>query len=197
MQLKVEDSLYHSWFMINLLPPEEKKGLLTEETKRLAIILGFVFLSSLFCLIIILGFLKIYLLIQIDIQKSTLGLIEKQAEISETQAVIEKIEDSNQKLVRINNFYEQRSNLEEALEELTQTIPEGIYLTDLSYSKNSSQIILAGFSPSQDLLVQFKKNLEQKKEEFPETYFPVSSWSELLDIDFIGVIINLKNENSN
>ncbi len=147
-------------------------------------------LLSLFCLIIILSFLKIYLLIQVDFQKSILELIKKQAETPEVQVIKEKIKDSNKKLARINDFYEQKSNLEETLEKLTQTIPEGIYLTDLSYSKTSSQIILAGFSPSQDLLVQFKKNLEQK-EEFQEIYFPLSSWIKPVNIDFAGVKITL------
>ena len=183
--------------MINLLPLKEKKELLAKDVERLVTILCLVVLLSLFCLIIILSFLKIYLLIQVDFQKSNFKLIKERAETYEVQIIKEKVEDSNQKFARINNFYEQKLNLEKILKKLAQTIPEGIYLTDLSYSKISSQIILAGFSPSQDLLVQFKKNLEQEKEEFPETYFPVSSWSEFLNIDFAGVIINLKNENSN
>jgi len=174
--------------MINLLPPEEKKGLLAEETKRLTIILGLVVLFSLFCLIIILIFLKIYLFIQIDFQKSALELMKKQAQDSEAQVIREKIKDSNQKLAKINDFYEQKSNLEETLEKLTRTIPEGIYLADFSYSKTSSQIILAGFSPSRDLLVQFKKNLEQK-EEFRKIYFPPSNWIEPVNINFTGVKI--------
>lgn len=176
--------------MINLLPPEEKKELLTEEAKRLTIILGLVVLLSLFCLIIILSFLKIYLLIQVDSQDDVLELIKKQVETSEAQVIKEKVEDSNQKFARINDFYEQKSDLEKTLERLTQTIPGEIYLTNLSYSKTSSQIILAGFSPSRDLLVQFKKNLEQK-EEFQEIYFPPSSWIEPIDVDFSGIRITI------
>lgn len=176
--------------MINLLPPEEKKELLSEEVKRLTLILGVVAFSSLICLIIILGFLKIYLLIQIDIQKNILEVAKKQAEDSKTQVTQKNIEDFNQKFSRINDFYEQKTNLEEVLEKLIQTIPEKIYLTDLSFSKTPPQIILAGFSPSRELLVQFKKNLEEK-EEFTEIYFPPSSWIEPVDVDFSGVRIKL------
>lgn len=180
--------MFYPWFMINLLPPEYKKEVQIEETRRLVMVLGLVVLFTLFCFIIILIFLKIYLLIQIDFQRSSLELIKKQAETSEAQVIMGKIRDSNKTFARINDFYEQKFNLEEALEKLAQTIPEGIYLTNLSYSKDSSQIILAGFSPSRDLLVQFKKNLEQR-EEFQEIYFPTSSWIKPANIDFAGVKI--------
>lgn len=182
--------------MINLLPPRHKKEILLEESRRLTIALIFVALLSLFCLIIILGFLKIYLLTQIDFQRSILKSAEKNINNPEAQIIIEKIKNSNEKLSKVNNFYEQKHDLEEVLEKLSQTIPENIYLTNLSYSKNSSQIILAGFSPSKDLLAQFRKNLKEK-EGFYKIYFPVSSWNEFLNINFSGVTINLKDENSN
>lgn len=172
--------------MINLLPPQNKEELLAEESKRLIIILGFIILLILLCLIIILVFLRIYLLIQIDIQKNLLGATRERVASSETQALEEKVKNFNQELSRINSFYEKKVNLTEALENLIETIPEGIYLTDLSYSKASSQIILAGFAPSRDLLVHFKKNLEAK-EEFQEVYFPPSVWIEALNINFAGI----------
>lgn len=175
--------------MINLLPPEERKELLAEEIKRLAITLGLIVLLSLLCLTIILGFLKVYLLIQIDLQKNVLESIKEKGEDSEARIIEEKIDNSNQKLAKINDFYEQKYGLENILEKLIQAVPKEIYLTNLFYSKTSSQIILAGFSPSRDLLVQFKKNLEQK-EEFRAIYFPPSNWIEPVDIDFAGVKIN-------
>lgn len=174
--------------MINLLPLEEKKVILAEKTKKLILILALVVLFALICLIIILAFLKIYLLIQIDFQEVNLELTKKQAEGSELQIIREKIKDSNTKFERADNFYEQKFSLEEALRKLIQTIPEGIHLTDLSYSKESLQILLAGFSPSRDLLVQFKKNLEER-EDFQEIYFPPSTWIEPVNIDFAGVKI--------
>lgn len=180
--------------MINFLPPEEKKGLLVEETKRLTMVLGLVILISLFCLIMILAFLKIYLLILVDFQESVLELTKTKAESSEFQIVKGKIENSNQKLSRINDFYERAFNSVELLEKLTQTIPEGIYLTDFSYAKASSQIILAGFSPSRDLLIQLKNNLEGKFGE-KKVSFPPSGWNEPVDINFAGVKINFSNEN--
>jgi Tfp pilus assembly protein PilN len=176
--------------MINLLPPEEKKALLAEKARRLIIVLGLVVLLSLFCLIIILISLKIYLLIQIDAQKNILEAARSQTENLEAQAIQEKTEDFNKKLSRIGDFYQQKANLGEIIEELAQTIPGRIYLVDLSYSKNTNQIILAGFSPSRDLLVQLKKNLEEE-EKFQKVYFPPSSWIEAANIDFGGVKINI------
>lgn len=179
--------------MINLLPPEEKRELLGEETKRLTTILGLVLLFSLFCLIIILAFLKMYLLIQVDSQKSSIELVKNQTESSEVQVIQEQIENANQKLARINDFYEQKFESVKILEKLIKTIPEEIYLTNLSYSKTSSQVVLAGFAPSRDLLIQFKTNLEVE-EEFQEIYFSPSNWIEPIDIDFTGVKIILNDE---
>ncbi len=179
--------------MINLLPPEEKKELLLEEEKKLTIILGLVVLLSLFCLIIILAFLKVYLLIQVDSQKNILESVSAEIERSEFQVIREKIEDTNQKLIRINDFHERELNSVELLEKLIQTIPKKVYLNSFSYSKSPSQITLAGFAPSRDLLVQFKENLEGKFEE-EKVFFPPSVWNESFDINFAGVKITFDNE---
>lgn len=177
--------------MINLLPSEEKKVILSEKTKRLILALALMFVFALICLIIILTFLRIYILIQIDSQEANLALAEKQAEDSELQIIRGKIQNANKVLKRTGSFYEQEFSLEEVLEKLIKTIPEGIYLADLSYSKETRQIVLAGFSPSQDLLVQFKDNLEEfkEKENLEKIYFPPSTWNEPVNINFSGVKI--------
>ena len=118
-------------------------------------------------------------------------MIKKQAEGSELQIIKKKIEDSNKNLKKAGDFYEKEFALEEFIEKLIQAIPEGIYLADLSYSKQSFQIILAGFSPSRGLLVQFKENLEEfkRKESLKEVYFPPSTWIDPVNINFAGVKI--------
>jgi len=175
--------------MINLLPPEEKTGLLAEETKRLTIILALVILFSTFCLIIVLSFLRIYLWIQVDAQKNTLEVAKNKAEDPEIKIMKEKIDQYNEKIARIDNFYEQKSDVGGILEKLIQATPEGIYFTEFAYSKNSSQIIMAGFSPSHSLLEKFKANLE--KEGFKEIFFPDVSWIEPININFSGVKISV------
>ena len=177
--------------MINLLPPEEKRELAAEEVKKIAMILGLIFFFSLLCLSIILVSLKAYLVIQIGAQKSSLELIKQQEQKTESQTIQEAIKDSNKKLVRISDFDKNRISLVQSIEKLIKTIPEGAYLTDISYSKTSSQIILAGSCPSLDVLDQFKSNLENE-EAFKEINFPLSS---LIDpTKFSGVTITINNE---
>ena len=177
--------------MINLLPPEQKKELAVQEKKKITVILGLVILFSIICLIIILASLELYLSIQVDSQKSALESIKKQEGKSESQAVQEQVKDSNKKITRINDFYKDRVILVKVFEELIRTIPGGIYLTDLSYSKKSSQIILAGSSPSLDVFDQFHENLKNK-EIFENIDFPLSNLANLAN--FSGVTITIKND---
>ena len=180
--------------MINLLPPQYKEEIKAEETKRVIIALGLLILLALFCLIIILVFLKIYLLIQVGSQKGNLELLNKERQDSRIELIQEKIENANKKISEIDDFYNKKVNIVETIEELNRLTPEGIYLKELSYSKKDPpQIILAGFAPSRENLVQFRENL-QKKEGFKcdEKCFPPSSWIEPVNINFTGVKIILE-----
>ena len=177
--------------MINLLPPQQKRELLSRESRKIAITLGLVVLSSLLCFILILAFLKMYLLIQIDSQKNSLATTGQQLDKANAKALQEGIKDSNNKILGVKSFFDQKNNLGNIINDLSPKIPTGIYLTDISFSKASSQMLLAGFSPSQELLRQFKKNLESFYTKEKVT-FPDDVWGSLTNINFSGTKINLK-----
>lgn len=177
--------------MINLLPLQQKRELLYRESRKIATTLGLVVLISFLCFILILVFLKMYLLIQIDSQKNNLATMGQQLDKANAKALQEEIKDSNNKILGVKSFFEGKSSLKDIIEKLSPAIPQEIYLTDISFSKVSSQILLAGFSPSQELLKQLRKNLEgiYTKE---KVTFPSDVWSDLTDINFSGVKIDLK-----
>lgn len=159
--------------MINLLPPKERKNLIQEENWKLILILGFLFLSLLTCLILILLSIQIYTSGKIQSQKVIIEIWEKEFKHPETQNFREKIILINQDLSKLNSFYQSQINLIEILEKISGISLEGMYLTTLSYQKETSQISLSGYAPNREVLVEFKKNLEK---EFPDPHFSPQSW---------------------
>lgn len=168
--------------MINLLPPEEKENLLREENWNLILILEILVLIFLICLALILFSVKISISGQLEVQKILLLQEEKKFEESQIQSLEEKITTSNQSLSKLNSFYQSQTNLTEILEKISETLPPETYLTDLNLSL--AQISLSGFSPTREILLEFKKNLEEEQT-FGEIYFPPSNWIKPTDIDFL------------
>lgn len=169
--------------MINLLPPKEKESLIREENWKLVLILGTLFLSFLICLILILFSIQIYISGKIQSQKVIIEIEEKEFRDPETQNFRGEIALINQDLSRLNSFYQSQTNLTEILEKISGIFPEKMYLTSLSYQKETFQISLYGFASSREILLDFKKNLEKKKE-FKEIYFPPQNWVKPTEIDF-------------
>lgn len=167
--------------MINLLPPQYKAELKEEENWKLTLILSILFLIFLVCSALILFSIKISISGQAEAQKILLLQEEKKFEESQIQNLEEKITISNQALLKLNSFYQSRTNSTEILEKISGTLPTSVYLTTLNF--NPAQISLSGFSPTREILLEFKKNLE-KEELFEEIYFPPSNWVKPTDINF-------------
>ena len=167
--------------MINLLPPQQKEELLEEEKYNLVLILGILFLIFLVSLILILFSIKIFISGETDVQRILLSAEEKRFKESQIQNLEEKIDASNQTLSKLNLFYQNQLNLTETLEKISGTLPPGTYLTTLNF--NLAQISLSGFSPTREILLELKENLEKEKI-FGEIYFPPSNWVKPTDIDF-------------
>lgn len=167
--------------MINLLPPQQKRDLLGEERFKLILILGILLLVFLILLSLILLSIKIYISGQAESQKILANLGEK--ELPQFKALKEKLNSINQDLSKVDSFYQGQFYLTEFLERISNITPEGIYLKSFSYQKGTSQITFSGFSPTVEVLVDFKENLEKQKD-FKEIRFPPAVWIKLVDIDF-------------
>ena len=173
--------------MINLLPPSEKEKLFLEKKKRMVIILWFLALFFVVCLIFILFSVKIYLQDQLKIQKTLLSQSQKEAGMIEIKDFKERVNLINEKLAALNSFYRKKLYFSEVLENVSFTLPQGLYLTNLFFEKSKQSevaVFLSGFSPTRELLFDFKQKLEEEPD-FKEVSFPPANWVKSKNINFI------------
>jgi len=176
--------------MINLLPPEEKKKLLSERKKKIVIIFWVLISFFLFCSILVLSSMKIYLQIETKSEKAFLAAANKGVNQPEVQDFRGRIKIANSNLEKLNSFYKKKIYFSDVLKNVSEIIPQQIFLTNLSIipsvEKEKEQLIkvsLSGFSPTRDVLFDFRKKLENN-DYFQEVYFPPSDWVKSTDIDF-------------
>lgn len=169
--------------MINLLPTQYKAELKQEENWKLVLILGFLFLIFLISLILILFSIKAYIQGEVQSFKILTELQEKTFQTEENRLLREKINSVNQNLSKLISFYRTKTNSAEILEKISQPLSSQIYLTNVSWQKDTSRVSLSGYAPSREILLEFKRNLEER-EDFTEVYFPPSNWLKPVDIDF-------------
>lgn len=175
--------------MINLLPPQYKKELKQEESWRMVFVLGILFLLSLFCLVLILLSLKIYIEGQSEEQKILFQREERQ-KAPEGRDFEENIKTANQNLLKLNSFYQNQIRMTPLIEQIAEILPPDVYLNDLSFSPPPSiekeykfLVSLTGFSGSREALFKFKENL-QAQENFASISVPLASWVKPTDINF-------------
>lgn len=184
--------------MINLLPSQHKKELKQEKSWKIVLILSILFLIFLICLTLVLFFIKTFFSNQLIIQRSLFSQEEKRFQELQIQNLEERIIVTNQIFSKLGSFYRGQTNFTRILEKISQTLPPGIYLTNLSIIpfleekeekskekilKQGLNISLSGFAPTREDLLKFKKNLE-KEELFKEIHFPPLSWVKPTDINF-------------
>lgn len=169
--------------MINLLPPEEKANLSREENRRLLIILGFLFLVFSLSLFLILIAIKIYIYGTVQAQKVINEIEKERTETVQAQDLFKKVSDTNIVLTKLDSFYYQQIHLTKAIEKINRLLPSGTYLNSFYYLEKTSKIVLVGFSPSREELLEFKDNLEQEKA-FQKIDFPPGLLAKSSNIDF-------------
>jgi len=167
--------------MINLLPPTEKEMLSLEKSKRIVIILWLLLLFFLTCSILILFSIRTYIQAQVKSQQYLLAEVKKEKNQSEIENLKGEINSINSSLTKLNSFYQNGIYLSDILEKISKTLPEELYLTNLSVIFPS--VSLSGFAPTTETLFEFKENLE-KEPGFKEISFPPANWVDLTDIDF-------------
>jgi len=176
--------------MINILPPKEKETLRNEENKKIILIIGILISVLLICLIFILTSIEIFISGRVEAERIINESEKEESEVSEIKYFSEKINLANKAFSDLNSFYKNQIKSVEVFSEISETIPEGIYITIFSYQKDISRISLSGFSSSRDSLLQFQRNLEQK-EYFKDIYFPPSTWIKSENINF-NLFFNIK-----
>ncbi len=173
--------------MINLLPLLEKKEIEQEKNWKIMTILGILFLVFLAFLSLVLFLTKTYLSQKAMAQKILVERKEEKLNMLALQQFEEKIKQGNLILAELKAFYQQQPYFIETIKEISQTLPQGVYLTSLSLKsqlpkEQKIECRLLGFSPIRESLKKFKGNLE--KANFKNVFFPPITWVKPTDINF-------------
>lgn len=176
--------------MINLLPPQEKENIQGEKKLRMILNSGILFLVFLISFSLILLAIKIIISSQVEIQSIILERGESEFQKSQIKEFQKIIDSSNETISELNSFYRREIDFTYILEEISRTLPEKTHLINIFFSsqtdKDGERILncnLSGFSSTREILLQFKKNLENE-DNFKEVYFPPSNWIAPNDINF-------------
>ncbi len=167
--------------MINLLPPNYKEESKSEENLTLVFILEILFLLFLITFALILFSIKIGLSSSVETQKIIFDA--KNKEFSQIKSVEEQLNLLNKEFTSLDSFYKNQPDITGFLERISKLLPKGIYLNSFSYQKEGQKIEISGFSPTVELLLEFKNKLEEQND-LAEIYFPTNVWLRSADIDF-------------
>jgi len=177
--------------MINLLPPLEKEELKKEESWKQTMILGILVLIFLISFSLVLFSIKFYIIGEVEAQKILYQQREKELRNPRIQSLQKNLISFNQILLQLDSFYRNQLKLTGTLEKISNTLPPGLYLTNLSLIPQSSDkkdwrlvCNMSGYAPTREALLDLKENLENE-ELFGEIYFPPANWVKSTDISFV------------
>lgn len=171
--------------MINLLPPEEKKGILIKKKLKLVLIFELGILLFLISALLIVFSIAIYLNGEINSEKIAVSQKEEDIDLTTIADFQKKIEALNEKIKNVESFYNEQVYLTPVLEKVFEKLPSQSYLNNFSFTKSSEtlKINLSGFIPTRDDLLAFKRNIENDKD-FKNISFPPGNWVSQTDIEF-------------
>ena len=171
--------------MINLLPPEQKEELKQEENLKLILALGIVILAFWVSLALILFSIKISLSADLKAQDIYIEQKQKGIENPEMQELKVKIEEYNLILSKLETFYQEQPDLTSILVKISPAFPEKTYLTSFNFNSLTSQVSLTGFSPTCEILLQFKENLGKIEGLKEVVFLPSDIWFQDANINFL------------
>ncbi|MDO8529896.1 MAG: hypothetical protein Q7S10_00575 [bacterium] len=174
--------------MINLLPPKEKQALVSQQNKKLVIVMGNVVLISLCSLALVLLSVKFYILGELTYHKFILSATEKKYETPDFLFFKGLIQDYNISLTRMHNFYKNEMPVSDVIKAILEVPkPEGLHLTDIKIEKgakgNKITATISGISDNRDSLALFKSGIESNIH-MKNVYFPPNNWIKPSDLPF-------------
>ncbi|MDA3815104.1 MAG: hypothetical protein PF549_01930 [Patescibacteria group bacterium] len=133
---------------INLLPPDKKENLRTQQLTGVALKIGF---SALFAGLMFLVFLYSCLFI-INITKTTLekeiAQLQKVEVYSEVQKAYDVVNDYHKNTKQLDEALSDNVSYIEILEKLNNLISEGLFFQEISITEE--ELIIKGFSSNRD-----------------------------------------------
>lgn len=179
--------------MINLLPEKGKKEIIFERNRKILLTLIILFLISSVFLFFLLFSFKVYLSSQVKAQEKT--IFNKQEEInlsSGFQDFKQTVQEINDELKNIQNFYKKQILIVPILEKISEFVPSSIYFTKFStnwpdaFEEDPNYLIklsIQGYAKNREDLFLFQKALKQS-EYFEEVNVSLQSWLEPEDVNF-------------
>ena len=172
--------------MINLLPSYYKDKINQEKNWKKLLILQISFIVLLLFLLSSLFFLKeniFSLLKKEDYLKNDIDF----SRVAEKEATVNSF---NRKFSELNYFYRKSTRTINLIEDIYLSLPEGTYIKTIDFSKKIdpsleeevNQVILSGYSPNWDLLLEIENNLNDN---FSSVEFSSSTWTQVEDINFL------------
>lgn len=174
--------------MINLLPNEEKQKNIEEKKRRVLIVFWFYAFFFLCVFSIVLFFINNYVKTEIEIAQILLSSEEKGFEGQGIKGIQSQISEANRILAKVNSFYSKKPYFGDVISKLSEAIPSGIYLNNISMvaeKEGGFKFSLAGLALAREALFQFKSNLE-KDSYFMNIDFPTSNWVKPENINFFA-----------
>lgn len=169
--------------MINLLPSEEKKELKEIKFFSFIVIVEILIIIFLLILSLMLFLIKSYIVAEVRSQEFLINKEQESLNSAKFGEVEKNIKGINQEFSQLNFFYENQKDLTPLFETITRFVPAGIYITSLSYLKDSSEIVLQGSAKKREDILKFKKSLEDNGQ-FENFYSPISNLVKPENINF-------------
>jgi len=179
--------------MINLLSEKEKKEINSEKDRKTLLALLILSMVSFVFLFFLLFSFKVYFSSQVKAQDRI--IFSKQEEInlsSEFQDFKQTVQEANNKLKNIQNFYKKQILIVPILENISDLVPSSIYFTKFSTnwpdslekdSNYSIKLSIQGYARNREDLFLFQRELKQS-EYFTEVDVSLQSWLEPEDVIF-------------
>lgn len=176
--------------MINLLPSQQKELLRQEKNCRM--VFSIVFLLSIFLIsfCLILFFTKETVARELGKKEESLKQKIEGTKISQIDSFEKQSAEYMSSMNKIKTFYSGVINMTGLLKDISDTMPYGTYLTNITFKQKIDKekqtinsISIFGFASRRENLIDLKKRLEEKGI-FKNIDFPSSNWVKPEDVSF-------------
>lgn len=169
--------------MINLLPIQKKEELDSIKKIKILSILGFLLLISMVFLVVLFFSIEIYLTSENQNQKFLVDNAISLSSDPKHKELENKITESNDIIKKLDDFYKKQIEVSDAIEKITNIMPDNVSLVSISYNEKNFEISLHGKAKTRDDFLAFKKMLEEQPE-IKNLNSPISNILKSVDVEF-------------
>jgi len=166
---------------LNLLPPLEKKEIVSHQARRKILGLGLIGLMLVLVFLVLLSTVWFYLLIQLRSMEGIITNLENSTQGQAARQYQKEVEDANKKLKSFSQLSSAVKEFSPWLEHLTALPRSGVKFEQLSF--DGKEIKLQGHAQARDNLLTFKQALSAS-EYFQNLDAPLQNFLKQSDIDF-------------